>query len=437
MMVIGSTGYGKTEELLSLAYLDAKKGRPVIFIDGKCDESTRDKLYFWCHKQAGRPFLTLMPFQSADHLTNSWNPLMSTTLSIGTVAEAFINSYADPSGGSQKGSDGEYYLEAQRTIFTLLMRTLHSSGLAYSTEDIRYLLEYEETLEALARQIPNKGIQHYNDLLRRRREEGKNFRKMMMRFANFLQMFSHWSLNSYNPTIQLDRLIYTDAVIYVGLPVNSEPYLMSAIGNIMINQLKAISAHMQTTEKSHRRAVTCIIDEAGTFVDTGLAEWICKVRSSGFLMTLGIQNLANLERHRAGFGDEIRSNTPNVMMFNPQDHKTAQWFSTICGHEMKKTVSAGVDAHADSETGAGTVKSVETLKIHPDALLHLRLGQLVYRPPIPVEREPVLAAAYLPDPPSRPDFKHRRVVPEKKPEFTGIGLSQQIQASRRNMHPGE
>jgi len=436
MMVIGSTGYGKTEELLSIAFADALKGRPVIFVDGKCDENTRDKLFFWCHKVAKRPFLTLMPFQEADYLTNAWNPLMSTTLGIGTVAESFINAYADPSG-AQKGGDGEYYLETQRSIFTLLMRTLHSSGFAYSCEDIRYLLEYDETLDALAKSIPQKGVQFYSDLLRRKRDEGRNFRKVMQRFTNHIKLFSHWSLNSYNPTIQFDRIIHTDSVVYVGLPVNSEPYLMSAIGNIILNQLKAISAFMQTSEKSNRRAVSCIIDEAGSFVDTGLAEWICKVRSSGFLLALGIQNLANLERRRVGFGDEIRSNTPNVMIFNPQDAKTAVWFSSMCGHEPKRSVSVGVSksAEVDGETGAGTVRADEKLKIHPDALLHLRIGQFVFRPPLAVEREPLLAAAYLPDPPERPDCKHRRLIPQKETEMKGINLSQQIQTARRNLHP--
>lgn len=431
MLVLGSTGYGKTEGLISMAFQDAMKGRFVVFIDGKCDESTRNKLYYYCHRVAKRPFYALMPFQEMDHLTNSWNPFTTSSLGISTIAESFINAYADPT--EQKG-DGQFYLETQRAVFTLLMRTLTSSGFAFSTQDVRYLLEYEDLRQNLGQIVKGSGVQFYGDLIRKCRDEGKGFGKTMQRFVNHLRLFQHWSLNSYNPTIQFDRLMQTDSVVYVGLPVNSEPYLMSAIGNILVNQLKALSANIQTSEKSKRRAISCIIDEAGTFVDLGLAEWICKVRSSGFLLVLGIQTLANLERKRAGFSEEIRANSPNVMMFNPNEEKTAAWFSTLVGQELKTVASANIKA--SDETGDGSIKTTEQKKIPVDALMNLRVGQCFYRPPVPIDRPPLLAVSYLPDPPEKEENRHRRLFYESNAEFKGINLAQQINEWRASMGAG-
>lgn len=421
-LVVGSTGYGKTELLLSIAFQDIMKGRFTIFIDGKCDEDTRRKLYWYTTKVAKRPFYMLMPYAEGGHLSNSWNPFTCTTLSIAKISEMFISAYAQPGkGGASGGGDGQYYLEMQRGSFSSLMRTLASSGYAYSTQDIRILFENYSILSNLGRVVRNSGIQHFADLMRRIAQEGeKQHQKTMSRFVNHLRLFQSWMLNSYNPAIQLDRMMMTDSVIYVGLPVNSEPEAMMTIGNILVNQLKAISAHVQTTEKSRRRAVSCIIDEAGSFVDEGLAEWICKVRSSGFLLMLGIQNLANLEGRRPGFAEEIRANAPNVMMFNPRDSESAAWFSSLAGLEMIRQTTASVADGKEKE--AGSVRGVESARVPVDALLRLRTGQFFYSAPEPMERPVLLASSYLPDPPKTPDSDCQRTDVRPPPEFGGLYL---------------
>jgi hypothetical protein len=274
----------------------------------------------------------------------------------------------------------------------------------------------------LGRVVKNSGIQHFADLMRRIAQEGeKQHQKTMSRFVNHLRLFQAWMLNSYNPVIQLDRMMMTDAVVYVGLPVNSEPEAMMTVGNIMVNQLKAISAHVQTTEKSRRRAISCIIDEAGSFVDEGLAEWICKVRSSGFLLMLGIQNLANLEGRRPGFAEEIRANSPNIMMFNPRDPDSARWFSILAGQESLRQATASVEGVEGGETG-GSVRNVETSRVPIDALLRLRTGQFFYSAPEPMERPVLLASSYLPDPPNNPEAEVKRCDRRPPPEFGGLYL---------------
>jgi hypothetical protein len=423
-LVVGSTGFGKTELLLSIAFQDIMKGRFTIFIDGKCDEDTRKKLYWYATKVCKRPFYSLMPYVEGGHLSSSWNPFTCTTLGISKISEMFISAYAAPAkgGAGTGGGDGQYYLEMQRGSFSSLMRTLASSGYAYSTQDIRILFENYSILSNLGRVVKNSGIQHFADLMRRIAQEGeKQHQKTMSRFVNHLRLFQAWMLNSYNPVIQLDRMMMTDAVVYVGLPVNSEPEAMMTVGNIMVNQLKAISAHVQTTEKSRRRAISCIIDEAGSFVDEGLAEWICKVRSSGFLLMLGIQNLANLEGRRPGFAEEIRANSPNIMMFNPRDPDSARWFSILAGQESLRQATASVEGVEGGETG-GSVRNVETSRVPIDALLRLRTGQFFYSAPEPMERPVLLASSYLPDPPNNPEAEVKRCDRRPPPEFGGLYL---------------
>jgi hypothetical protein len=420
--VVGTTGQGKTELLLNVAFQDIAKGRFTVFMDGKCDEDTRNKLFYYAHVVHKRPFYMFLPYIDGAHLTHSWNPFVSSTLQVKTISEMFINPYADY--GGSKGA-AEYYIAAQRDAFSSLMKALQSSGYSYNPQDVCYLLENDELLTNLYKPLRPTGMSHYAALIRRITADKKGFRKEMEGFINHLKLFTHWSLNSYNPTIQIDRLMHTDAVVYIGLPINSEPHLMTNVGNILVNQLKALSSHIQNSERSKRRAISCIIDEAGSFVDEGLAEWICKVRSSGFMLMLGIQNLANLEGRRPGFSREILSNTPNIMMFNPTDIETAKWFSLLSGQELKRSVT--VNMEEGSEFDKGSFRANETYRVPPDAILHLNTGQFYYRSAESTERPILLSSPLMPTPdPRRLEYKCRRVETETKPELKGLNLGLQV-----------
>lgn len=426
-MVLGSTGYGKTELLLSLAFSDAGKQRPVFFVDGKCSLETLNKLYSYA-KLAGRPFYAFMPFQDGDRLTASWNPFVSDVLPISVIADAFINAYADPASVLNRNdpSGAGFYLETQRAVCSGLIRSLHATGLMYCIRDLKILLEDAAELKCIATRLRPEGYPAYGELMRIKGEEGDDFPRTMRRFVNYLGQFNHWAVNSYSPSFTIERIIDEGAVLYAGLPVNTQSVEMSAIGNMLINLLKATSSHLQTKGVGPVKPVSCIVDEAGSFIDSGLAEWICKVRSTNFLLTLGIQTLAQLEGRRKGFGEEIRSNAPNVFMFNPKDQDTAKWFSGLIGAEARRSVTASIQ-NGSEETGAGSVKLYAEPKVHPDAILSLNCGQCFYSPPVPTDHPPLLAASMLPNPDkSHPLNVYRRPAIPAAARRKGLFLSSKL-----------
>jgi Type IV secretory pathway, VirD4 components len=416
-LVLGSTGFGKSEFMLSLAFSDASKKRPVFFLDGKCDMRTLNKLYFYA-KQAQRPFMTLMPFQDGDRHTASWNPFVSSILPISVITEAFVNAYSDPKRALNRNdpSGSGYYIEMQRAVCGNLIRALHSTGYQYCINDLRYLLDNIDILERVIQPILRPdGHQPYGEVMRLRKEEPDEFPRIIRRFTNYLGQFRHWAINSYNPGFTIERAIDMAAVVYIGLPVDSQPVEMAAIGNMLINLLRATSSHLQTKGIPLQRPVSCIADEAGAFIDSGLAEWICKVRSTGFMLTLGVQTLSQLEGRYEGFGSEVRANSPNIMIYNPRDAQTADWFSKLVGNEARYSITA--TRKEDEETGDGTVKLYEAPKVHRDAILSLAPGQFFYNPALSTDHPPLLAAPMLPSPDSRnPAIAYRRtnVFPEAR-----------------------
>lgn len=427
-LVLGTTGCGKTEGMLSRAFQDASKGRPVIFIDGKCDRETWRKLYYYNHCCAGRPFYALFPTPMLDRLSMSWNPLHSTLLPIQTVVESLFNTYT-----RNKGNAGaaEFYYETQRNAFTLLCQTLHASGYGFTLDDVVVLLEHNDVLMSMAGQLNPESLQFYSKLLSLRNSE-PDFVKHMRGFLNFLKLFDHWSLNTYNPDIQLDRLYYTDATIYVGLPVNAQQVTMSTIGNLLINQLRALANYVQAHGRSERD-FSVFIDEAGPFIDTALAEWIGKARSSGFLLEIAVQTLADLARVNTIIAEQIKGNTPNILLYNPQDLATAKAYSELFGNE--DILHTSIATPPDGDQPVVTQRLGETPKIHPDIINQLRIGQCVFRPSERIYRPPLLAGSMLPPPPTNPVFDWHGGRHNVKPELYGLHMKLRLDVVKRTGSP--
>lgn len=417
-LILGTTGTGKTQGMLSRAYQDASKGRPVVFIDGKGDSDTWNTLYYYNSVVAGRPFYALFPLDNLDHLSNSWNPLYSTTLSVKTVVSSFFNSYSKdrPSTG-----DGVYYTTYQSNAFSLLCRALHNSGLAYNLLDVAIALENHEVMDTLAPRIRPEGMDSYSKLLSLRKADPKEFRKNLTPFINFLRLFEHWSLICYRPEIDFESLYESGATIYICLPVNQQREMMSVLGNVIINHLKAFSAHIQTMPPARRQRMSVFVDEAAPFMDEAIVEWISKVRSSGMFIELGVQGLEDLSSKNSNIGERVMVNVPNVLCYNPNSVRTARWFSDFYGCQPSIVRSTNIDG--DDELATGSERLGSTPKIWPELPNNLRLGQFLLRPAVRVYRPIYAAGVALPPVPPSPDCHWHGHHDTHEPTVKGLYLS--------------
>jgi hypothetical protein len=438
-LVVGTTGSGKTEFMAAMAAMDSQKGRCTIYIDGKCDLRLMEKLFY--HTRHGdpsvpqRPFYCLIPHPEYDAYTHSWNPLFLTTVEPSTIGETIFNSYSPPE--SEGRGEGSFFSTYQRQAFSLICSALLKSGKVVSFQDVVRLLTHAEIMDTMANLITPEGMTAFRKLVTMRRENPREFNDRMRGFVNFLMKFNHHSLNSYNPAIQLDRLVYTDAFIYVGLPLNLEPHLMRALGNILVNQLKSLTHRLQSSNRL-RRAICCYIDEAGSFIDSGAVDWINKVRSTGLLLTLSIQLLADLQGRRPGFSEQVPGNTPNVYFFKTHDAATASWFSDLSGRQLEQSSSAGIESTggAVEETGGGNARLAEQPLISRDLGFNLRNGQMFFHSESSL-RPILLAGAYLPDPSDDPRRRYVREYLNRKVEVSGLNLNYLISADQKRYVAGQ
>lgn len=404
-LMVGTTGAGKTEMILSMAKQDMAKGRTVVFIDGKADRGTWDKLYYYSAMR-GRPFYCLLPVEGLDHLSGSWNPLHSVRLPVLTVAESFFGAYARIERAAQRHGSS-YYPDTQRNAFTHLCRALHMSGWAFCVNDVKRLLGSPEALDGLVNLLSRRqAMDEYQEICNIRRTATRpSFFEIMSGFLNHLSLFQHWSLNSYSPEIVIEEIYGSGGVLYIGLPLNAQHTTMSVLGNLVLNQLRALS-NAADSAGGPREEVSVFVDEAGSFMDEGVADWVCKVRSSGFRLLLSIQTLGDLRAVGESFSQRITGNTPNLVVFNPNDVATAKWIGELSGHRQVASRSASIVEEPGGETGSGQERMAQVCKVDPDAVLQQRVGQFYLRPAVRLPAPLLVAGSILTDPPPDPSLRY-------------------------------
>ena len=426
-LAIGSTGSGKTQFLVSLAVRDMvnPSGVPIFFIDGKASNETFNTLYYYA-KSLGKPFYCFFPIKEMDKYSCSWNPLHSTKISIETIIDTFFTSYMP----FRVQSDSQFYIDTQRNFFTLLVQALHSSGKAFNVQDVIDMFENIDVLTQYAKDFKGQGVYFYNKLTVVKQDLGKDFKKVMQGFVNYLHNFEHWSFNSYNPEIQIDRLYYTDAVVYVGLPVNAQEITMKAAGALFLNQIKAFSNLIQGEDAINRRKVSIFCDEAAPWINSSMANFASKVRDTGMMLHWGVQSRYDLREGLEVVAHRIENNAPNIAMFNPRDRETADWFCSLIGEELHHSRKSNVtlDESGDvKELGTASESLVSMKKVHPDGIMNLRRRQYYYLPGTSIYRPLYLKSPLLSRPPNTPDRKfhgfHRPIKQELKGFFTRIRLN--------------
>lgn len=420
--VIGNTGAGKSEWMLSRAFSGASKGRPVIVVDGKADRTTLDALHYYNGVVAGRPFYALNP--AFGEISHTWNPLICPPgISAAALKDSIFNAYAPPDRGGDRRA-GEYYYDAQRAIWSALFSILRGTGLRLNFRDMLAALKYPAAWEVLGNMVDigHTGNEYQELLAMRNRFANTNddISKVLGGLVNWLEKVQHWTLNSYNPDVNLEDVITSDATLYVGLPINLERDTMSVIGKIFLNQLRLLSAGAQTIRGRVRKQVDCFIDEAGALVDPGTADWACQARTSGFRPTFMFQTHADSEQISKDFAVRLRTNAPNLVVFNPNDYATAKICSDLFGQEWR---------NYDTLNRSGEIQSVRggsAAKVNPEWILSLRKGQYFFKPCDVTEDQ---APYFLSSPmlPPKPDYRVFCCQRREKPEVAkGMYLAEKI-----------
>jgi hypothetical protein len=406
-LVVGSADSDKREMLITQAYMDACKDRAVFYIDGNPGRHTLDKLFYWNHVLAKKPFYALLPNREMDYLCHTWNPFLFPEKNIDALSTILFDSYLATAASSSAVAS-----RPERKVLFDLIRALQNSGRAYCFYDLRALLESAEMRRHVADMLDEKNGVEYHTWHAAVEGMGAGFAARVKGLVDFLQLFSLWSINSYHPQIDLARAVETSATVYFGLPTGTNSVVASCVGRMLVHQLTALATVQPDDELVDRPPFAVTIDPAYLFLNEKTGDRIYALRPSSVMLSLGFRNLGEMTDIGPQFRGEIRLKAANLFMFNPNCVETANWFAEF-GQSGKNNPAFAMNESAQITHPFSQIDG----EIKAGSIHDLTRGQCYYWPSHGLEQPVKLETPFLFNPPPIPQCHFHRlpyVAPKTK-----------------------
>lgn len=355
VLVLGTTGGGKTVTLRRFYRRAIVKGYPLIIVDGKPDDGNIK----WLEKLAEENGREFFGFNCANN--RHYDPL---TQGGYTELKDKIVCLKDEWSSDYYRSIAEDYLQ---TTFQVLLKVgdgldLHRVVDCLVYKNLVKLVNATKDTELMKRvgRLQNydmkdiTGLQAHLDILINS-EFGQFFGKDKSPFS-------------------LSDVITKNGVAYFALPALRFPSFSRVLGKLVINDIKAVVDRYDNT----RRPIFAIFDEFSVFASEQVLNLVNMGRGKGVHAVFGTQGLGDLDRVDDSFQGQTMNCVNTVICHRLNDQESAEQVSSWIGTRGTFTVTAQID-QSKGQTGLGTVKRNREFIVHPDEIKQgLKVGEAFY-----------------------------------------------------------
>jgi intracellular multiplication protein IcmO len=391
VLIFGSTGSGKTEALVSLAYNSLLQGSGFIYIDGKGDNSLFAKIFSMCRSMGREDDVLLVNFMTgardiigpqANRLSNTMNPF---SLGSSSMLSQLVISLMPSSGGS---GDGDMWKGRAMVFVEALMKVLvymrDKGHILLDANSIRnyFLLERLEAMVMdkqfirdnqepvdISEVPPLVTEPIYNYLMNLpgydKSRKGKQVSQVLEQhgfitmqltqvFGSLADTYGH-IIRTNLAEVDFKDVVLNRRILVVLLPaLEKSPDELSNLGKVIIASLKAMMAAglgdavEGTYEELIKRKPTnapspfvSIMDEYGYYAVKGFAVVPAQARSLGFSAVFAGQDLPAFQKASKEEAASIGANC-NIKICMKLEDPTETWefFSKSAGEAYVTKVDA-------------------------------------------------------------------------------------------------
>jgi len=402
VLIFGSTGSGKTEALLSMAFNALVQGSGFIYVDGKGDNSLFTKVFSMARRMGREDDMLLINFMTGardiigaqeKRLSNTMNPFSQGSSSMLTQ---LVTSLMD-SGGGDSGGDmwkgraiafvealmrvlvymrdqGHILLDANtiRNYFGLTRLegiVLDKSFMRDNQEPVSLNETPESILEPLKNYVIN--LPGY-DMNRKGKQvsqvlEQHGFITMQLTrvFGSLADAYGH-IIRTNLPEVDMKDVVLNRRILVVLLPaLEKSPDELANLGKVIIASLKAMMAAGlgEDVEGSYRDVILrkptnaptpflCILDEYGYYAVKGFAVVPAQARSLGFSTVFAGQDLPAFQKASKEEAASIGANTNIKICMKLEDPlETWDFFNKTAGESYVTKVDS-FQTNADTITNS-------------------------------------------------------------------------------------
>lgn len=353
VLVLGTTGGGKTITLRRFYERALKQGYPLIIVDGK----PTDENVVWVMELAQatrRAFygFNCGPYHHYDCLAQGGY----------TELKDKIISLKDEWASDYYRSIAEDYLQ---TTFEVLIK----SGKPFDLKTVVDCLDYA-ALAMRVRALKDATLQE-----RVKRLESYD-RKDITGLQAHLNLLIHSELGHYferhERMFSLTEVIQTQGVAYFALPALTFPRFASVLGKLVINDIKALVG------RASGAPVFTVFDEFSVFAGEQVLNLVNMGRGKGVHAIFGTQGVADLETISPAFANQVLNCVNTLICHRLNDQVSAEavagWVGTRDSFDVTAQISSG-----QGSTGMGSVRRNKAFIVHPDAIKQgLQPGEAFY-----------------------------------------------------------
>lgn len=398
VLIFGSTGSGKTEALISLAFNSLIQGSGFLYVDGKGDNSLFAKVFSMARFMGREDDLLLVNFMTGardivgaqeKRLSNTMNPFCNGSSS---MLSQLVVSMMDQSSQS---ADGDMWKGRAIVFVEALMKLL-----VYMRDQGKILLDANvirnyfdlARLEVIAldkmfvrdnqepvslAEVPPLVLEPLNNYLgtlpgfdktKKGKQSGQVFEQhgfitmqLTRAFGSLADTYGH-IIRTNLAEVDLKDVVLNRRILVVLLPALEKSMdELSNLGKVIIASLKAMMAAGlgETVEGTYKDMVTrkptnaptpymCILDEYGYYAVKGFAVVPAQARSLGFSVVFAGQDLPAFQKASKEEAMSIGANTNIKICMKLEDPlETWEFFSKTAGESyVTKVDSFQTNAHS-------------------------------------------------------------------------------------------
>ncbi|AHE67906.1 TraM recognition domain-containing protein [Legionella oakridgensis] len=373
-LIFGSTGSGKTEALVSIAFNALVQGSGFIYVDGKGDNSLYAKVFSMVRNMGREDDLLLVNFMTGardiigpqeKRLSNTLNPFCQGSSSMLTQLVVSLM------GGSSQSSDGDMWKGRAIAFVEALMRLLvymrDEGAILLDADTIRNYFDLQrlETI-VIDKIFPRDDQESINiesvpklvtDPLRNylgtlpgynKEKKGKQVSQvfeqhgfitmqLVRAFSSLADTYGH-IVRTNLAEVDFKDVVLNRRILVVLLPaLEKSPDELSNLGKIIVSSLKAMMAaglgeevegdYRDVIERKPTNSPTpyiCVLDEYGYYAVQGFAVVPAQARSLGFSAIFAGQDLPAFQKASKEEAASIGANT-NIKICMKLEDPTETW----------------------------------------------------------------------------------------------------------------
>ncbi len=359
MLIFGSTGSGKTETLISLAYNALIQGSGFIYVDGKGDNSLFAKIFSMVRSMGREDDMLLINFMTGardiigpqkNRLSNTMNPFASGSSSmLSQLVISLMDSSSSSSDGDMWKGRAIYFVEA---LMKILVAMRDAGHILLNANTIRNYFDLERIEAMVADKVfirdeqepinienlpplVSEPIKNYLVNLPgyNKEKKGKQVSQVLEQhgfitmqltrvFGSLADTYGH-IIRTKLAEVDLKDVVLNRRILVVLLPaLEKSPDELSGLGKVIIASLKAMMAAGlgDAVEGSYRDVIQrkptnaptpylCILDEYGYYAVKGFAVVPAQARSLGFSVIFAGQDLPAFQKASKEEALSIGANT--------------------------------------------------------------------------------------------------------------------------------